>query len=253
MVLKTSDNKFNTKTKIYLKCDKCGREQRRPYLGYLELKKNKYYVMDYCEKCWNSIKQKTPEAKNKMSIAIRNVFEKHPEIKQKISNSSKGKINLGDSNGMKNPITRKKVSNTRKELMKNPLFRKKISDLTKKAWAEGKFDNVKVGICKWYVYNHSNGKKYKVQGTWELAFIKWLDEQNIDFICHRGKLEYKLNGEKKTYHPDFFIHSWNCYVDIKNNYHYSINIDKFEALKKEGYNIKIIFKEELENLIKIKL
>jgi hypothetical protein len=115
-----------------------------------------------------------------------------------------------------------------------------FSDSTKKAWADGKFNNVKVGICKWYDYLHSNGTIYKVQGTWELEFIIWLDDQNINFLCHKNRLEYSINEEKKNYYPDFFVYEWNTYVDIKNKYHYSLNIDKFDALKKSGHNIKIL-------------
>ena len=63
----------------------------------------------------------------------------------------------------------------------------------------------------------------------------------------------KYNNQSHSYYPDFFITDWNCYVDIKNDYHYSIQKYKFDCLEKEGYNIKIILKEELEKLIKYKL
>jgi len=43
------------------------------------------------------------------------------------------------------------------------------------------------------------------------------------------------------------------FLNIKNDYHYSLQKYKFEALKKEGYHIKIILRDELEKLIKYKL
>jgi len=129
-------------------------------------------------------------------------------------------------------------------------FRNRISEYTSKAWADGKYEGVNVGQSKWHSYIHSNGIEYKVQGTWELEFIKWLDDNDLDFKCHKGRISYVLNGQTKSYYPDFFVTDWDQYVDIKNHYHYTLQIDKFNALKEQGKNIRIIFKEELEQLIK---
>ena len=150
---------------------------------------------------------------------------------------------------MKNIKIRKKVSNTRKNMM-TQAFRNKISEYTAKAWADGKYEGVRVGQSKWYSYIHSNGTEYKVQGTWELEFIKWLDDNNLDFKCHEGRIQYVLKDQLKSYYPDFFVTEWGQYVDIKNEYHYNLQIDKFNALKDQGNNIRIILKEELEQLIK---
>lgn len=252
MILKYSDEKFNTKTYIFLQCDKCGKEQRRFNIKYLKLKENPAFDLDYCEKCWCGIRQKTNSHKEKMSKAINDMIDSNPEWKDKISQTSKGKINLGENNGMKNPEAREKASKTRKEMMKNG-YNKKVAEMTKKAWADGKYEGVNVGICKWHEYLHSNGKTYKVQGTWELLFIKWLDESNMKFDCHRGRLEYELNKTIHNYYPDFYVHDWNCYVDIKNDYHYSISKDKFDALEKAGHIIKLLFKKDIEKLTNTKL
>lgn len=254
MILKYSDNKFNTKTKVLLKCDNCGAEQYRPYKKYISLvEMNEAFDMDYCEPCWVSIRQKTKSAKDKMSKAINDMILNDPGWKIRNSESKKGIIHLGDSNPMKNPKIASKASNTRKELMKNDAFREKISKATARAWADGKFEGVKVGISEWYTYKHSNGNEYKIQGTWELAFIEWLDENNLDFKCHKGRIPYKMKGKDKNYYPDFWVENWNCWVDIKNKYHYSLQKEKFDILEKDGHSIKIIFKEELENLINKKL
>lgn len=254
MILKYSDNKFNTKSKVFLQCDKCGNHQSRPYKTYTRLvEENEDFDMDYCEPCWVSIRQKSKKARLKMSNSIQKMIEEDPDWKVRNSNSKKGVINLGDSNGMKNPEVAKRVSNTRKKLLSDPAEREKIAIATSKAWEDGKYENVKVGISKWYDYVHSNGKTYKVQGTWELEFIKWLDANKINFKCHKGKIKYRLNEKEKNYYPDFWIEDWNCWVDIKNKYHYSLQKDKFKALSDAGHNIKLIFKEELESLINKKL
>lgn len=253
MLIRYSDDKLNTKTRIIFECDECGKEDDRNMISHNKLKlNNPDFNIDYCKSCWNSIRQKTPSAKKKMSIAINKMIEDDPDWKVRNSESKKGIINLGDSNGMKREYAKKKVSNTRKNMM-TPEFRAEIGIYTAKAWADGKYDGVKVGQSKWHSYLHSNGNTYKVQGTWELAFIKWLDKEGLDFECHKGRIPYILNGKKKSYYPDFFVYEWNQYVDIKNKYHYELQIEKFKALNEQGNNIKLIFKEELELLIKNKL
>lgn len=253
MLIKYSDNKLNTKTRIVFKCDNCGKIDDRNMMDHNRLlENNPDFDIDYCKKCWNSIRQKTPRAKDRMSNAINLMIERYPDWIKRNSESKKGKINIGDNNGMKGLDARKKVSNTRKEKM-TPKFRKKISDYTAKAWADGKYEGVKVGQSKWYEYKHSNENIYKVQGMWELEFIKWLDKNNMEFDCHKGRIPYYLNGKNKSYYPDFFVNEWNQYVDIKNNYHYNLQKDKFKALKDQGNNICIILKKELELLIKKQL
>lgn len=254
MILKYSDDKKNTRTKIIFICDNCLNEDDRNMITHLRLlNDNIDFDKDYCKKCWTSIRQKTDISKIRMSNAILSMIKNDPDWKSRNSKSKIGKINLGDKNGMKSKEARLKVSKTRTELMKSESFRKIISDNTKKAWIDGKFDGVSVGRSKWHKYKHSNGIIYNVQGTWELAFIEWLDINNLNFSCHKGRLSYILEGEKHSYYPDFFVYDWDCYVDVKNDYHYSIQKDKFKALENDGYKIKIIFKEELEKLIKYKL
>lgn len=254
MILHYSDNKFNTKTKVLLQCDKCGAQQNRPYLRYIQLvEENDAFDMDYCEPCWASIRQRTSAARKKMSKSIQKMIENDPEWKVRNSKSKKGIINLGKNNGMKNPEVAKKVSETRKKLLSDPTERLKISKATSKAWADGKYENVNVGISRWYDYKHSDGTVYKVQGTWELAFIQWLDENDMKFKCHRGRISYQLNGTEKNYYPDFWVDEWNCWVDIKNKYHYSLQESKFKALEDAGHKIKLIFKQELEQLTNKKL
>ena len=107
---------------------------------------------------------------------------------------------------------------------------------------------VRTGRCKWYKYKHSNGNTYKVQGTWELAFIKWLDKNNILFKCHRGRISYFFNGIERSYYPDFWIDDWNCYIDVKCDYFY--NEEKTKAIEECNPNIqfKTLFSENLKEL-----
>lgn len=256
MILYVSDSKLNTKTKIYLECDKCGKEQRRPYQKYIHLVDNiEEFDMDYCESCWNSIRQNTVKAKENMSNALNKMILKDPAWKIRNSESKKGIINLAESNGMKQLEACKKVSKARIEMYKDPKQREITAQHVAKAWADGKYENVKVGKSKWFDYIHSDGTIYKVQGTWELKFIEWLDSNKMEFKCHKGRLPYILepNGIERNYYPDFWVEDWNCWVDIKNKYHYLLQKDKFKAIENTGHKVRLIFKEELEKLTNSKI
>jgi len=249
MILDYLDHKRNTNTIILFKCDKCGIEYQRITKSYTNMKKNPLYDMDYCVKCWRKAINSSPDYKKNMSKAIRKMFNERPEIRQKISEElKKNRANIGDKNGMKQLKARQKVSAFRKKMFQDPKVRQHYSDKTREAWARGDFEGVHVGQCSWHNYEHSNGETYKVQGKWELEFIKWLDESNLHFKCHRGRIPYTLNGQSKNYYPDFWIDEWNCYVDVKCKYFY--NEEKFQAIRDSNpdVDVKILFKPDLVKL-----
>lgn len=191
-----------------------------------------------------------PELKDKISKKVREANDRDPSINERRSNSMKNnKRNVGDLNGMKKIEAREKVSKTLKKFYEdNPEMKLKIGQTVSNAWKNGKFDGVKTGRSKWYKYKHSSGKEYKVQGTWELAFIKWLDEHNMEFECHKGRIPYYFNGINRNYYPDFWIKTWNCYVDVKCEQFY--NKEKFDAIINDNQDIKILvlFDESLKRM-----
>ena len=76
----------------------------------------------------------------------------------------------------------------------------------------GKESPLGSGKCHWFLYD---GIKY--QGSWEFKFGLWLKSQNIPFMCHDGvrMFSYQINGQDKTYCPDFYVDSWKKYVEVK--------------------------------------
>lgn len=230
-------------------CDKCGKEYERLNYNHNKMKKNILCDGDYCCKCWTGILNARKEYREKMSCSLKKMRKNNPNLSAAISETSKSRhINAGDKNGMKRAESKAKVSSTRIKLFQeNPELKTQLSKQTRQAWADGKFDGVRVGQCKWFDYCAKNGTVYKVQGTWELAFIKWLDKNDFSFLCHRGRLAYKLHGQSKNYYPDFWVTEWNCYVDVKCKYFY--NEEKFCGIKNcNKCEIKVLFKEDLLNL-----
>ena len=249
MILRYSNDRNNTKTILTFRCDKCLVEYDRVNRNYQKMKNNSLYDRDYCRKCWTGILNSRDEYRQSMSQAIQKMYIEHPEIRDKISKTSRErKVNHGNKNGMKQLQARKKVSEAQKLRFSDPAIRKHISKKVKEAWARGDFDGVRVGQCKWHDYLHSDGEIYKVQGTWELAFIEWVDKNNLDFKCHRGRIPYVLNGVDKNFYPDFWINKWNSYVDVKCPYFYVK--EKFDAIRESNPDIevKVLFKDDLVKL-----
>jgi hypothetical protein len=240
------NNLPNTKTTCLVSCDSCNIEFNRRYKTRIKHLKNKEIAGDFCSGCF----QKLPEARKKMSKSIREMKKRNPDWAAKISRTSKGKINLGDKNGMKQKEARKKVSIARKEMFKDPEERAKLSRKMIKAWANGRYDGVKVGRCKWYDYEKKDGTIAKCQGTWELAYAKWLDENNIGFIAHRGRIKYRRKKVVRSYYPDFYLIESDEYIDIKNQYHFSLNSEKFDMIRRQNPKLKIIilFRHQLEEM-----
>jgi hypothetical protein len=242
---------------VLIKCDKCGDEHFRTLKHYKKMIKEELFDRDYCNKCWRPILNNRPEKISKMREALKKVWSSQNK-RDMLSQTMKKKSRetgypVGDKNPMKKLETRRKVGETRSKMM-TPKERKRYSDSTKKAWFEGKFIGVNnVWKCLWYDYEHSDGKIYKVQGTWELKFIKWLDNNNLKFRCHKDKIKYIDDDNKERwYYPDFFIYAWGKYVDIKSDYVYSKQKNKFKILFENNKNIIILFKKDLE-ILNIKL
>ncbi len=142
----------------------------------------------------------------------------HPEWVCSISQTQKTSgLMLGDKNPMKRPEVAKKMSQTRCEkVTSNPVYRHQRSEYMKRAWANGKYDNASVGMCKWYDHIKQNGTVVKCQGTWEVALARRLDEMNVDYVTHDGRWKYiTYDSSVHTYYPDFYIPMWDAYIDVK--------------------------------------
>lgn len=171
--------------------------------------------------------------------------ETHPDWVKRISSGLKrvGHI-LGDKNPMRNPEIAKKMSKTRREnVTSDPMYRKARAADTRKAWAEGKYESVRVGKCKWFEHTKRDGTTVKVQGTWELAFAKWLDVHGLEYTAHRGRLPYigieDGAAVERSYYPDFFVEAWGCYVDVKSDYHHSLQSNKLELVRESNPRVKV--------------
>lgn len=128
--------------------------------------------------------------------------------------------------------------------------RKIISETRKRDWANGiTYANVCAARTKWYDHIKPNGDVIRLQGTWELAYAKYLDEQEITYLAHKGAIWYTRSADntKRVYLPDFHLLDTDVYLDIKNDYLLRIDQQKFKDIRtcNPTLKLKIITKSEL--------
>jgi len=98
----------------------------------------------------------------------------------------------------------------------------------------------------------SNGQWYEspiagevwLDSSYELAYAKWLDENDVRWERNTKKFDYLHEGEAKKYVPDFYLLNEEIYVEIK-----GFKTDKDEA-KWEHFEHKLVvyYKEDLIEL-----
>ena len=144
----------------------------------------------------------------------------------------------GPGNPMKNSISQEKASKSAQEKFKRPGVKEALADAVRKKWAAGGYDGVRVGQCEWYELVLSDGRRMKLQGSWEFAFAKWMDEQGIRFEAHSGIIPYiDDDGVQRSYHPDFRLDE-KSFIDVKNPY-YEIKHARKLQLVCEQNDVKI--------------
>ena len=112
----------------------------------------------------------------------------------------------------------------------------------------GKSPAIGSGRCKWYRYHSEICGDIKVQGTWELRYVRCLDKIGLNWRPNHNKdrFEYiNLKGKISTYNPDFWVNG--KYVDVK-GYVDIFTKHKLSAIKKIGIPLEIIDWEKLKEL-----
>lgn len=118
--------------------------------------------------------------------------------------------------------------------------------LSKAAW------NNKGGRTKYFkIWCAYLQKEISVQGTYELKYAQYLNEQKIRWTRDKTiNLSYQDNNEiKRTYYPDFYLIDSQEYIETK-GYFYPEDIIKMQIVKEQHYDkqIKILFYEDLRKL-----
>lgn len=74
----------------------------------------------------------------------------------------------------------------------------------------------KAGRCKKYKYTSLSAGEVYLDGTWELAVAKWLDEKEYSWKRNTRRFQYtNLKGSISHYVPDFWVDNLHSYIEIK--------------------------------------
>lgn len=167
----------------------------------------------------------------------------HPDWANQIADTQRnsGKM-LGDANPMRRSDVASKMSKTRREkVTSNPEYLKQSSERMCKAWTSGKYDDVRTGRCKWFTHTLPDGQSVKLQGTWEVVLARHLDSLKIAYDAHSGRISYvDREGTNRSYYPDFYVPSVDCYLDVKGDYFDSLQKSKFDDIRLSNPDMKLI-------------
>ncbi len=192
--------------------------------------KNNSFLVEYnCKKC-DKIIHRLPSVLTKKNLdrlfcslgcstSYRNIHDGTPS--QKVGWREKW-INKSIQNGTL-PVGKK-----------NARYGVKLSIETKQKISKNKSEPTKSHV-KFVDYIKKNGEIIRLQGHWEVEFARWLDKNNIEYLAHpKEKFSYTdSKGQTRHYSPDFWIPSWNCYVDPKNYFCFKQDIYKINKVREE--------------------
>lgn len=154
---------------------------------------------------------------------------------------------MTENNPSKLPGASERISAHRNKYYEDPNNREKQSAISSQLHQEGK---LKPGYTKNFKHTNTIGETYIVQGSYELAFIKWLDANNMTYRCHADRITYTDDNVTRTYLPDFFVYEWDSYVDVKSTYWYEQQKSKFEKIFASNLDLKlkILLEHDLRDL-----
>lgn len=122
--------------------------------------------------------------------------------------------------------------------------------LSKKVRSKKLYKRRKIrSIKQWY--NSPIAGLVHLDSSWEVAYAKYLDENNIRWIRNEIMFPYPWGKRKRYYIPDFYLIDEQLYVEIK-----GLKTDKDTAKWANFpsyYKLKTLEKEELEKVLGRKL
>lgn len=143
--------------------------------------------------------------------------------------------------------TREKISKAALGKRLSDEHRENISHAKKALYATGWEPTC--GRCKKYDYISPMAGTIKVDGRWELITAHYLDSIGVQWARNRKRFPYiKPDGSSSTYQPDFYVHDWNSYLEVK-GYETDLDQSKWSQFPHK----LLVWKRETINSIKGKL
>ena len=90
-------------------------------------------------------------------------------------------------------------------------------------------------------------KGYYCQSSWELAYVIYQLEHNINFKRNTKGFSYKLDGIQRSYFPDFYLIDEDTYVEIKG--YYDNKTQEKERQFPQDKKLQILKKAEMQPIL----
>ena len=88
---------------------------------------------------------------------------------------------------------------------------------------------------------------YYCQSSWELAYVVYQLEHNVNFIRNKQVFSYMLDGIKRSYFPDFYLVDEDIYVEIKG--YYDNKTQEKEKQFPQDKKLQILKKAEMQPIL----
>lgn len=189
----------------------------------------------------NYNKKWTDKQKQNMSLINKELYRKEPERKIFLRNIHLGKKSLQS--------TKDKISLATKG-KNNPFYGKHHTkeSIQKISGKNNGMYGKPTPFPKGQYYIKKDGSKIWLRSSYEIAYAKYLDSKEIDWIYEPKR--FILKTINRTYLPDFYLPKEDEYIEIK-GYLDKTSFLLFDTFKKEYSNIKIIMIHGKKELRKI--
>ncbi len=235
-----------------------GCEQEAKFINKL----GKYTCSKYSTQCPVNRKKNSQGGKRAYSSGTRNV-EKQYNTKKGVCSSQ---WRLANPEKYAQSLKKQGVTysqNQKAGLTKNPWTGRKHS-LQSKMKISAKAGERNNGLIKtkyFEIYCPYTKQYVKVQGTWQLKYAEYLNQNKINWIRSRKiNLKYRLHEDDylHTYYPDFYLPDKDQYIEIKGYWWKSQDgrVDDKRKMQKviecnSDKRITILTKVELKDIVKI--
>jgi len=122
------------------------------------------------------------------------------------------------------------------------IYRKILSQALK--GKTGGFREESVKRFKGARYDSKFAGNIYLPSSWEIAYAKYLDNNNISWTRPTKGFQYFYNNTEHRYYPDFYLTLTNEYVEIKN---FTTNVDRAKW-EQFPYKLTVLSKDELIKL-----
>lgn len=124
------------------------------------------------------------------------------------------------------------------------------TDEAKIAYPEGSRGGFREGAGRGKKTKFKNivGEEFLLRSSFELKLAELLNQLNINWTQPKS-FTYKLGNKTHRYYPDFFLPDYDLIIETKNDYLYSLQIDKMNAVSEYSeYPILLLLNKDMENL-----